>query len=192
MKLILGSTSPARKELLSRLLIPFDIEAPDVDENHLPGESPHAMSKRLAIAKVNAVAKRIGGEALIIACDQVIALGEKIFGKPLDHQDAVAQLTQMSGQQVTAWTGFCLLNTATQNLQVSVERYDVYLRSLSTTMIENYLLREKPYHCAGSIRAEGLGVVLFDRLVGEDFSSLIGLPLIRLVQFLENEGFQLV
>jgi septum formation protein len=190
-KLILGSTSTPRKILLHRLLIPFTIEPPEVAENQLPQESGYALAKRLAIAKASAVASRVD-EGLIIGCDQVICLGEEIFGKPGNHEHAIKQLTKMSGKQVTSWSALCLLNAATQHMQVCVERYDVYLRTLSPDMIERYLQLEKPYQCAGSIRAEGLGVVLFERLSGEDFSSLIGLPLIQLVRFLENEGVAVV
>jgi len=189
--LILGSTSPARKELLSRLSLPFTVEAPDIEEKRLANESAYDMAKRLAIAKAQAVAQRIS-KGLIIGCDQVICLDEEIFGKPGDHQQAVKQLTQMSGKQVTSWSALCLLNASTQQIQISVERYDVYLRALSTTMIENYLHLEKPYQCAGSIRAEGLGIALCERLVGDDFSALIGLPLMRLVGFLENAGIRLI
>lgn len=186
--IILGSTSPARKQLLERLQIPFQVVPPEVDEVALPGESGYEMAKRLALVKAQAVAAKVKEEGLIIACDQVICLGDKIFGKPGTHEQAVKQLLQMSGQQVTSWTALYVLNATTQSLQSSVERYDVFLRPLTLEQIERYLVREQPYQCAGSIRAEGLGVILFERLQGDDYSSLIGLPLIKLVGFLENEG----
>ncbi len=190
MEIILGSTSPARKELLTRLHIPFRVVRPEVEEVQLPGESAHDMALRLAIAKAQAVSKKVT-EGLIIGCDQVICLGEEIFGKPGNHQQAVKQLTKMSGQQIISLTALCLLNTATQQMQTTVERYDVYFRTLSPTMIENYLRKDQPYQCAGSIRAEGLGIVLFERLAGDDLTALIGLPLIKLVRFLENESVQI-
>lgn len=189
--LILGSTSPARKELLKRLGIPFTVMAPGIEESQLPGESAHEMVTRLAIAKAQAVAQHVN-EGLIIGCDQVITLGEEIFGKPGDHPHAVEQLTKMSGQQIISLTGLCVLNAQSQQLHVSVERYDVYFRTLTPTMIEHYLKRDQPYQCAGSIKAEGFGVVLFERLAGDDFSALIGLPLIKLVHFLENEGVNVI
>lgn len=189
--IILASTSPARKELLNRLRFPFQIIAPGIEENQLPGEAGFEMAKRLAIAKAQAVSAQVSN-GLVIACDQVICLGHEIFGKPGDHQQAVKQLKKMSGKQVTSWTGLCVLDANSQREQITVERYDVFLRQLSDQLIENYLQKDQPYQCAGSIRAEGLGVVLFDSLAGDDFSALIGLPLIKLVQFLENEGITIV
>lgn len=187
MQLILGSTSPARKKLLERLQIPFQVIAPEVEELQLPNEAAIDMACRLAIAKAQAVAKKVS-DGLIIGCDQVICLDNKIFGKPKDHQDAVSQLSQSSGKHVISWTALCLLNATTQRMQITVERYDVYFRPLTPQMIENYLQADQPYHCAGSIKAESLGVVLFDRFAGDDPTALIGLPLIKLVRFLENEG----
>lgn len=191
MKLILGSTSPARKELLARLRIPFDIVAPNIEEIRLKGELPYDMALRLAIAKAQAVGKDIA-TSLIIGCDQVLYMGDEIFGKPGNHQQAVNQLTKMGGQKVISLTGLCLLNTATQQMQTTVERYEVYFRQLSAEMIENYLRLDQPYHCAGSIRAEGLGIVLFERLAGDDLTALIGLPLIKLIKFLENDNFSII
>jgi len=189
--LILGSTSPARKELLKRLRIPFQVIAPEVEEKQLPGESATDMAMRLAIAKAQAVAQRIT-EGVIIGCDQVITLNGEIFGKPGDHQHAVEQLTKMSGQQVISLTAMCLLNVQTKKLQTTIERYDVYFRSLSPALIEQYLIADQPYQCAGSIKAESLGAVLFERLAGDDPSALTGLPLIKLVRFLENEGIHVL
>jgi len=185
--LVLGSTSPARKELLKRLPLAFTVIAPNVEEKQLPHESAYDMAARLAVVKAKAVAERAPG-SLIIGCDQVICLEDEIFGKPHDHATAVAQLTKMSGKQVISWTALCLLNARTQQLQLTVERYDVYFRPLTANMIENYLRQDQPYECAGSIKAENLGVALFERMAGEDPSALLGLPLIKLVRFLENEG----
>lgn len=189
--IILASISPARKDLLERLQLPFQVIPSNIEEAQFVGESGFEMAKRLAIAKGEAVGRKIS-DGLIIACDQVICLGKEIFGKPGDHANAVRQLQKMSGKQVTSWTGLCLLNATTGRMQVTVERYDVFLRQLSNELIENYLQKDQPYQCAGSIRAEGLGVVLFDRLAGDDFSALIGLPLIKLVSFLEKEGVNIV
>lgn len=189
--LILASTSPARKALLERLQIPFQVIPPNVEEIQLPGESGFEMAKRLAQVKAQAVADKVKA-GLIIGCDQVICLDNEIFGKPGIHDQAVAQLTKMSGKQVTSWTGLCLINAATGNKQITVERYDVYLRNFTPEIIEKYLQKEQPYQCAGSIRAEGLGVVLFEKLAGDDYSALIGLPLIKLIKFLEHEGMRII
>lgn len=189
--LILASTSPARKQLLERLQVPFTIVPPQVDETPLPNESAYELTARLAKAKAEAVAQQFG-EGLIIGCDQVITLDQEIFGKPGNHQQAVIQLNKMSGKSVTSWTGLCLLNAKTKKQQLTVENYYVYFRSFTTEMIEQYLQRDKPYQCAGSIKAEGIAVALFERFEGADPAALLGLPLIKLVRFLESEGFNIL
>jgi septum formation protein len=188
-KIVLGSTSPYRKELLQRLGIPFDTAAPDVDETRLPGESPEALVLRLSEAKARAAAAKFD-DALVIGSDQVAVLGGKILGKPGDYENAVAQLEQASGQTVTFYTGLCLLNAATGNLQLEVVPFQVVFRPLDRQHIDRYLRKELPYNCAGSFKSEGLGIALFERMIGEDPTSLIGLPLIRLVRMLEREGVQ--
>lgn len=191
MQIILSSTSPARKELLARLGLPFEIIAPEVDESPLPHETPTQMVKRLAVEKAKIHSQRFPN-ALIIGCDQVIVLDDEVMGKPGDHANAVKQLTQSSGHRLTSLTGICLLNTATQKIQTEVENFYVSMRQLTPAMIESYLQRDKPYQCAGSIRAEGLGVCLFDALEGRDPAALTGLPLIVLVRMLENEGIKII
>lgn len=189
--LVLASTSPARKQLLEKLQIPFTIIPPNVDETILPVESALQLTARLAKTKAQAVAKQFK-QGLIIGCDQVITLDQEIFGKPGNHQQAVIQLNKMSGKRVTSWTGLCLLNAETQRLQLTVEQYYVHLRPLTAEMIEQYLQRDQPYQCAGSIKAEGVAAVLFERFAGDDFSALLGLPLIKLAHFLENENFNIL
>jgi septum formation protein len=189
--LILASTSPARKQLLERLQVPFTIMPPHVDETSLPNESAYQLTARLAKAKAEAIAKQVG-EGLIIGCDQVITLDEEIFGKPGGHQQAVSQLKKMSGKRVISWSGLCLLNAKTQQLQLTVEQYYVYFRPLTTETIEQYLQRDKPYQCAGSIKAEGIAAALFERFEGDDPAALLGLPLIKLARFLENENFNIL
>ena len=187
MKLILASSSPFRRELLSRLMIPFEVVAPEVDETACPGETPQALVERLAIAKAQAVAAK-HPQALIIGSDQVAVHAGEIVGKPLTHERAVAQLKIASGKTVTLYTGLALINSATGRVQSEVVPYRVLFRSLSDAQIENYLRKEQPYHCAGSVKSEGLGVALLERFEGEDPATLIGLPLIRLIRMLEHEG----
>ena len=187
MKLILASSSPFRRELLARLMVPFDVVAPEVDETARPGELPQALVERLAIAKAQAVAAK-HPQALIIGSDQVAVHAGEIVGKPLTHERAVAQLKIASGKTVTLYTGLALINSATGRVQSEVVPYRVLFRSLSDAQIENYLRKEQPYHCAGSVKSEGLGVALLERFEGEDPATLIGLPLIRLIRMLEHEG----
>lgn len=187
MKLILASSSPFRRELLARLMIPFDVDVPDVDESPLPGEPPVALVERLAIAKARAVVAR-HPDALVIGSDQVAVHDGFVVGKPLTHERAVAQLRQASGQAVVLYTGLALVNSTSGRVQSEVVPYRVVFRTLTDVQIENYLRKEQPYHCAGSVKSEGLGVALLERFEGEDPATLIGLPLIRLVRMLEAEG----
>ncbi|MEJ2346925.1 MAG: Maf family nucleotide pyrophosphatase [Gammaproteobacteria bacterium] len=184
--LILGSTSPYRRELLERLGLAFETDAPDVDETRLAGESPQALV-RLSEAKARAVAARHPG-ALVIGSDQVAVLDGEIMGKPGDHGAAVRQLERASGCTVTFYTGLCLLNAASGGVQLEVVPFQVVFRALSAEQIERYLRREQPYNCAGSFKSEGLGIALFERMEGDDPSALMGLPLIRLTRMLEREG----
>jgi MAF protein len=185
--LVLGSTSPFRKELLGRLALPFVTASPDIDESHIPGESPEALVKRLARSKAEAVAGDFP-EALIIGSDQVACIDGTILGKPGTRERAIEQLSDASGKRITFYTGLCLLNSVTGDAQVLCEPFHVHFRRLERDRIERYLDAEEPYNCAGSFKSEGLGITLFERLEGDDPNALIGLPLIRLVQMLENEG----
>jgi 7-methyl-GTP pyrophosphatase len=191
MKLILASSSQFRRELLARLLVPFDVVVPDVDETPHSGESPQVLVERLAISKARAVAARCPG-ALVIGSDQVAVHDGQIVGKPHTHERAVAQLKAASGKVVMLYTGLALVNSHTGRVQSEVVPYRVVFRSLSAAQIENYLRKEQPYHCAGSVKSEGLGVALLERFDGEDPATLIGLPLIRLVRMLENEGLAVI
>lgn len=191
MKLILASSSPFRRELLARLKIPFETVSPDVDESPLPGEAPQAMARRLAVAKARKVAEGRRG-ALVIGSDQVAVYDGKIVGKPGDHDTAVAQLRAASGRTVELYTGLALVNSDTGRLQVEVVPYRVTFRPLDEALIGRYLEKEQPYACTGSIRSEGLGIALLEKLEGDDPNALIGLPLIRLVRMLENEGVKIV
>ena len=186
-RLILASTSPFRRDLLARLALPFMAQAPEVDETRLPGETAPELVARLAERKAAAVARQEPA-ALIIGSDQVAVLDGAIIGKPGDHQRAVAQLQQASGRTVVFYTGLCLLDSASGERQIAVEEFRVVFRALTPAMIERYLRREQPYQCAGSFKSEEMGIALFARLEGDDPTSLIGLPLIRLTRMLEAAG----
>ncbi|MGB5065559.1 MAG: Maf family nucleotide pyrophosphatase [Candidatus Competibacter sp.] len=186
-RLILASTSPFRRELLARLELPFTVRAPDTDETRWPDEPAAALTARLAEMKARAVA-RCETAALVIGSDQAAELDGEVIGKPGDHLQAAAQLRRAMGRTVTFYTGLCLLDSASDHCQVMVEPFRVVFRTLTTEMIEGYLRRERPYHCAGSFKSEGLGIALFERLEGDDPTSLIGLPLIQLTRMLEAAG----
>lgn len=185
--LVLASSSPARKALLEKLQIPFQTISPDIDETPLPHEKPHDLALRLAIEKASAVKEKFPA-ALIIGADQVIMRGETRLDKPGTVENAIQQLTLVSGKSIEAYTGLCLLNTKTGKLQSTVCTYQVYFRQLSLKAIESYIKHDNPLHCAGSIKAESLGITLFTKMQGDDFTSLPGLPLIALTDFLLAEG----
>jgi len=185
--LVLASTSPFRKEILQKLGMPFETAAPDIDESPVEGESPQQLVQRLAEQKAYAVAEDFP-DALIIGSDQVAVVDGEILGKPGTHEHAVEQLSNASGKAVHFYTGLCLYNSGTARGQSEVVPFDVVFRDLTTEQIENYLRREQPYNCAGSFKSEALGITLFEKLLGDDPNTLIGLPLIRLVRMLENEA----
>jgi len=188
--LVLASTSIYRSELLKRLQLPFETAAPDVDETALPDESARATSVRLAREKARTVAAKYP-DALIIGSDQVALLEGQQLGKPLTHDNAVRQLRAMRGKTTCFYTAVALLNSKTGNLQTEVAENYVTLHDLSDTEIEGYLLKEQPYHCAGSAKSEGLGIALMSKMTGDDPNALIGLPLILLIEMLRRENVRL-
>ncbi|WP_438283829.1 Maf family protein [Pseudomonas alabamensis] len=185
--LLLASSSTYRRDLLQRLHLPFDWASPDIDEGRLGDEPAEALVRRLAAAKARALAATHPAH-LIIGSDQVAVLGERILGKPHTFERAREQLLAASGRAVTFLTGVALLNSATGQCQIDCVPFTVTLRELDSAQVERYLQAEQSYDCAGSFKAEGLGVSLFRDTQGSDATSLIGLPLIRLVQMLAKEG----
>ena len=185
--LVLASTSPFRRALLERLGLAFETVAPDTDETRLPGEPPEQLVRRLAEAKARAGAARFP-DALIIGSDQVAVCGDEVLGKPGDHARAHTQLLRLSGHTVDFHTGLCLYDARSDRARVDMVPFAVRFRRLDAAQIERYLRREQPYNCAGSFKSEGLGISLFEALQGDDPNALIGLPLIRLVSWLNDAG----
>lgn len=186
--LILASSSIYRRELLERLLIPFKIISPQVDEVPLSGESSLNLALRLAHAKAAAVAKQ-HPNAWIIGSDQVADLCGAAIGKPGNFERALAQLQLMRGQTVIFHTALCLMNGNTENtICVPTE---VVFRNLSDEILESYLRAEEPYDCAGSAKSEGLGISLIESIKSDDPTALIGLPLITLSGLLRDAGFMI-
>jgi len=188
--LLLASSSAYRRELLTRLRLPFTCAAPDIDESQRPGEAAIELVKRLAEEKARALAASHPAH-LIIGSDQVAVLDGQILGKPHSFEKAREQLLAASGARVSFLTGLALLNSRTGVCQVDCVPFTVHMRNLDIERIERYLHAEQPYDCAGSFKAEGLGVSLFQSTEGPDATSLIGLPLIRLVDMLLVEGVQI-
>lgn len=190
-KLILGSSSIYRQELLGRLKVPFEVSNPDVDEAPLDNESPDATAVRLAAEKTRAVARTHPG-ALIIGADQVATLDGVQLSKPLNRGNAIMQLRLVRGREVLFHSALSLLNDHTGNTQTQLVSSRVMFRQLTDQQIDNYLDREQPYHCAGSAKLEGLGIALIEQIASNDPSALIGLPLIALVGMLAQEGIAVV
>jgi septum formation protein len=188
--LILGSSSPFRKELLQRLCLDYQTLSPDIDETRLVDETAEQMVKRLSLEKAQAIAAVVPN-ALIIGSDQCAVLEGKILGKPGNHANAMQQLQDSSGQCVQFLTGLCLYDSQTGEYQLDLVPYGVEFRNLNTDEIDRYLKNETPYNCAGSFKSEGLGMSLFKGFTGSDPTALIGLPLIRLTEMLRNIGISL-
>ena len=188
---ILGSTSVYRRELLSRLRIPFDVQAPDVDEAALSGESPLILAQRLALAKAHAVAQKFP-ESVVIGSDQVADLKGIALGKPGNFERATAQLQQMRGQTVVFHTAVAVVCNATGFVAQDCASVNVVFRDLSDAEITSYLLAETPYDCAGSAKSEGLGIALLASIESDDPTALVGLPLIRTCNLLRAAGVKLL
>ena len=190
-KILLASSSSYRKELLKRILKDFDFAAPNINEDKLDGESLRAMSERLAKEKALALAQ-VYPTHLIIGSDQVACLThnnqEIQLKKPITTEQCFLQLKLCQGNTVKFYTGLCLLNSTTMNIQTSVERSETKFRKLSDEQILKYIEKEPALDCAGGFKIEGLGIALFEHIRGDDPNTLIGLPLIRLIEMLQNEG----
>ncbi len=185
--LILGSTSPYRRELLQRLRLPFETVSPQVDETPLPGESPAVLALRLALAKAQAVAA-LYPRAVVIGADQVADLDGLPLGKPGTHERAVAQLHQLSGRRAVFQTAVAVVRASTGFAEALLAPVTVHFRSLRDDEIERYLRLEQPYDCAGSAKSETLGIALLESIESDDPTALVGLPLIRTCQLLRRAG----
>jgi len=188
-RLLLASTSPYRRELLSRLRIPFDIARPEVDETPHPGESPLALAQRLAAAKATTIATR-ENDAWVIGSDQVAELDGQPLGKPGGREQALAQLAAMSGSSVAFRTALCVMHRDLGRFE-AVDTTIVRFRSLAGDEIARYVDAEQPFDCAGSFKSEGLGIALFEAIETTDPTALVGLPLIATAQLLRRAGFAL-
>jgi septum formation protein len=190
-KLILGSTSPYRRQLLERLRLAFDVAAPEVDETPRPSETPKQTACRLAMAKASAVAKRFPA-CVVIGSDQVAELEGQALGKPGNHNRAVSQLRQMRGKTVIFQTAVAVLCQETGFAELDLAQVKVKFRQLTDAEIETYLQVEQPYDCAGSAKSEGLGIALLESIDNDDPTALVGLPLIRTCRMIQAAGIKLL
>ncbi len=185
--IVLASSSSYRRELLTRLQLPFTCHSPDIDETPQANESAQALVQRLALSKARAIAQHYP-QHIIIGSDQVAVLDGKIIGKPLHAEGATQQLSAASGRSLVFLTGLAVIDTRTQIEQVDLVPFTVHFRTLSAAQIQRYIAAEQPFDCAGSFKSEGLGVSLFQATEGSDATSLVGLPLIRLCDMLNACG----
>ena len=186
-KIILGSTSPYRAQLLTRLGINFEVASPDTIELPLNAEIPAATALRLAIAKARSLQHKFPN-SLLIGADQVADLNGIAIGKPGTRQLAIKQLQKMRGQTLLFHSGLALLDTASGRIQSRVVATKVIFREYAQHEIENYLDRENALDCAGSAKSEGLGIALIASMQSDDPTALVGLPLIALIDMLQIEG----
>ena len=189
--LILGSTSRYRRELLSRLRVPFEVVSPDVDEIPHPDETPEQLALRLALAKAQAVAAQ-HPHAVVIGSDQVADLNGEPLGKPGNFERAKLQLQRMRGQTVVFQTAVAVVRADTGFARTELAQIKVRFRDLSDDEITAYLHAEEPYDCAGSAKSEGLGIALLDAIDNDDPTALIGLPLIRTARLIREAGISLL
>ncbi|PAU38563.1 septum formation inhibitor Maf [Vibrio coralliilyticus] len=189
-QLVLASTSPFRKQLLNKLSVPFETASPDCNETPFSNERPEDLVKRLA--KEKAESCHTDKPSLVIGSDQVCVIDGQIIGKPLNRENAVQQLSRQSGKAIQFYTGLALHNTETNITDVKLDTFTVHFRQLTQQQINRYVEKEEPYYCAGSFKSEGLGIALFEKLEGKDPNTLVGLPLIDLIDMLETQGFPIL
>lgn len=202
-ELILASQSPSRKLLLEQLKIPFTILPADIDESPLPKENPKELVERLSKCKAHAVIDKITANStpndkIIISSDQVAVCENNIYGKPGNFDNAYDQLKFFSDKTIEFITGLCITSLTVKNKKTVRQEYyykeisKIKLKKLSDQQIINYLKKEQPYQCAASFKIEGLGIALVESIETADFHAIIGLPLIKLVDFFEKLGYFLV
>lgn len=190
-RLVLGSRSLSRRNLLARLSIPFLVVHPDIDESPVDGETPESLVIRLSEQKARAVAVQVG-TGLVIGSDQIALLDDTVIGKPGNHVNNVAQLATASGRWLEFRTGIAVLDAASGRIETDIVPFAVKFRSLSADDIEAYVSQERAYDCAGGFRAERLGCALFERMRGDDPTALLGLPMIRLCEMLRSAGLDVL
>tara|TARA_B110000459_G_C16621801_1_gene502154 strand:+ start:3203 stop:3832 length:630 start_codon:yes stop_codon:yes gene_type:complete len=191
MELILGSSSKSRYEVLTQIGLKLKQISPDIDETSLSGEKPQDLVSRLGEEKALAASKQAPMQSLIIAGDQVLCCDGKIFGKPMTIKNATAQLEFFSGKKATFFTSLCLMNNGTKQIQTKTITTQIQFKKLSEKTIYTYIAIEKPLHCAGSLKIEGLGITLLNQISSSDPYAVLGMPLMHLCTMLEKEEYNI-
>ena len=191
MNVILASSSIFRKQLLSKLGIPFRCISPDIDERRIKDESVSEYVLRLSIEKAKKIATN-NKSSIIIGSDEVADLNGHILGKPITRKKAKKQLKMLSGNKVVFRTGLCVLNSDTGKYYSSVNNYTIFFRDLTDKTINSYLDKDDVLKCAASIRIEGLAINLVKRMKGSDPSSIMGLPLIKVIDYIGKFGIKVM
>ena len=189
-QLVLASTSPFRQEILKKLQISFITAKPDCDETPISGETPQQLVMRLAETKAKSCV--VEQPSLVIGSDQVCIIDGEIIGKPHTREKAIEQLSRQSGKSITFYTGVTVWNSETQQADTRLDTFTVHFRDLTEQQIISYVEKEEPYWCAGSFKCEGLGIALFREMEGKDPNTLIGLPLIDLIDMLDAQGMSVL
>ena len=189
-QLILASSSIYRKLLLERLMINFEIINPEMDEFIIEEETAYETANRLAEEKARKVSDEFQ-EAIVIGCDQTAECNNIQVQKPLNYKSAISQLTELSGQKVNFHSAICVYQKKTNMIQKEVISFDVKYKKITLSQIENYLEKEKPFDCVGSVKSEGLGITILEEINSSDPTAIIGLPLISLVNMLSKAGISI-
>jgi septum formation protein len=186
--IILASASQYRRGLLDRFLDEYDAVSPDIDESNGEGLSPKKLARHLARKKAETVAMT-ARDSLIIGADQLAVLGDRVLGKPGDHQKAIEQLLAASGHSMTFLTAVCILDPVGRTRYEHIDKTEVRFRQFDRRLAEAYLRHDQPYDCAGSFKIEGAGFVLFEAVRTDDPTALIGLPMIWVADVLLELGY---
>ena len=189
--IILASSSVHRKKLLKQLKIKFKAISPDIDESRKKNEPINVFVKRLSIEKAKKIANN-QKNSLVIGSDEIAVVNNRILGKPNNYANARKQLKYISNKIVTFKTGLCVIDTESNKKLTTIINYTVHMKKFSTSQIESYIKREKMLNCAASIRIEGLAISLVKKMNGADPSSIIGLPLIKLTEYLKRFGYDVL
>lgn len=190
-QIVLGSSSKTRQKVLSRLKIPFIMVSPDIDESAKKNETVQDLTERLSIEKAHAVAKKIHEPSLIISGDQVLSLDNLVFGKPHTVDNAKKQLSMFSNKTASFITTICLYDNTDQKIQTKTTETKIKFRELKENEIESYISIEQPLECAGSFKAEGLGISLITSIESDDPYAILGVPLLHLCKLLRNVGYDM-
>lgn len=183
-KIILASTSPRRKEIFEKTNLPFSIVESNFEEDMTLDLSPTKLAKYLSLGKAQNVATKYK-DAIVIAADSFVVFEKKVLGKPHSKAEAKKMLQMISGKKTVIITGVAIIDISTGNTTSFAVSTSAFLREISESEIDNYILTGEPLDKAGAYAIQGLGAVFVKRIEG-DFYSAVGLPLNRIVEELKK------